>query len=252
LSYFHYTSIESFFYIFSSSNVHFNSLALMNDELEGHDLHRVLSDILKEKYTPDECRSHLELVDTMIQTYLRKQMSFSACTLEDDISQWRAYSPLGLGLCIEFDDGFITGSDVKKIHCIYDYEDKKEKVAGSSYLRANDKSLNALISDSVGLTSYINHLSTTLVSFKNSSFKPEQEVRWVCSKDDCTDSEVKFRPHRLGLTTFTEKSVDLSKVKSVTLGPQVPKENYYILEDFLINFELPLSIKILSSNVSLR
>ena len=233
MSYFHYTNVDSLYHIISSKKVWFSSLAFMNDEMEGFDLHQVLAEVLGFKYGEERCKSTLKLIDTTIDTFLRFQMSFSASTLKDDISQWRAYTTLGQGVCIEFDDNFL-GAKAKKIECLYDFDSKKSAIIRGGTLKANDITIQARLETSRGREEYIESIIKTLIAFKNPSFKPEKEVRWVFSLAGAGDITIKYRPHRLGLTTYKEVKVNLSKVKSITIGPQVPEQNLKTIEDFLI------------------
>jgi hypothetical protein len=221
----------------------------MNDEMEGFDLHQALVEVLGLKFGEDSCKETLELIDKTIKTFLRFQMSFSASTLKDDISQWRAYTQLGSGICVEFEDGFID-SEAKRIECIYDFQNKKKAIINSRTLKVNDITINGQLSSPGGTDRFVKSIIDTLVGFKNSSFKPEKEVRWVFSLSGATDTSIKYRPHRLGLTTYKEVDVDLSKVKSITIGPQVPEQNLKTIEDFVIINNCAGSVR--KSNVTLR
>ena len=233
--YYHYTSIDALFNIVLSRRIWFSSLAFMNDEKEGYDLHEVLTEVLELKHGSEHCKQALNLIDQSIDVYLRHQLSFSASTLRDDISQWRAYTELGKGVCIEFDDGFIPDPNIKKINCIYDFDAKKEAIVSDHNLKANDKVLNTLLNDEQGTKEYVKSIIDTLVRFKSPSFKPEQEVRWVYTADSTIyNQDHKFRPHRLGLTIYKEVPVDLRHVKSLTIGPKVPKQNLKTIEDFIL------------------
>lgn len=234
--FYHYTNIDSLFNIILNRKIWFSSLAFMNDEMEGFDLHGVLTEILHLKYGSEECKSTLELIDTLIDTHLRFQMLFSATTLEDDISQWRAYTKLGQGVCLEFENGFIPINKAKKIKCLYTFNQKKKAILEHQTLKANDITLNEILNNPTEMEDYISLVVETLARFKNESFKPEQEVRWVISLKGLSDpnANILYRPHRLGLTTYQEVEVNLDKVKSITLGPQVPKQNLKTIEDFIL------------------
>ncbi|MBC7001729.1 DUF2971 domain-containing protein [Photobacterium sp. BZF1] len=221
----------------------------MNDEMEGFELHQVLAEVLGLKYAEEQCKSALKLIDSTIDTYLRYQMSFSASTLKDDISQWRAYTTLGLGVCIEFEDGFID-ANARKINCVYDFDSKRRAIIEDRNLKANDESLNNLLSTPNGTDQYVKSIISALIGFKNHSFKPEEEVRWVLSIDGANDNSIKYRPHRLGLTTYTEVPIDLSHIKTVTIGPQVPSQNLKTIDDFLMINDCPGVV--LKSKVTLR
>lgn len=234
--YYHYTNIDAFFNIVQKRKVWFSSLAFMNDETEGFDLHSVLTEILHLKYGSDECKSTLELIDTLIDTNLRFQMLFSATTLKDDISQWRAYTQLGQGVCLEFENGFIPVPVAKKVKCLYSFNQKKKAILEHKTLKANDITLGNILHDPKEIEEYIALVVETLARFKNESFKPEQEVRWVMSLKGLTDTNanILYRPHRLGLTAYQEIDVNLDKIKSITIGPQVPKQNLKTIEDFIV------------------
>lgn len=207
----------------------------MNDEKEGFDLHEVLTEVLELKHGTDHCTQAFDLIDQSIDVYLRHQLSFSASILKDDISQWRAYTNLGQGICIQFDDDFISDPTIKKIECLYDFNEKKQAIINDRNLKANDETLNVILETNEGTKEYVKSIIDTLVRFKSPSFEPEKEVRWVYTADGLAPSSgIKFRPHRLGLTAYKEVPVDLSKVISITLGPKVPKQNLKTIEDFII------------------
>ncbi|CAB1055355.1 hypothetical protein D1BOALGB6SA_88 [Olavius sp. associated proteobacterium Delta 1] len=250
--YFHYTNIPAVYNIVKTGKVWFSSLAFMNDEMEGMDLHQVLAEVLELKYGSEKCKKTLELIETTIETYLRFQMSFSASTLKDDISQWRAYTHLGQGVCVEFGEGFIQDEGITKVECLYDISAKKTAIIQDRHLKANDVTINGLLESHDDIQKYVSAIIQTLVRFKNASFSPEKEVRWVLSLSGVTDPKARlmYRPHRLGLTTYQEVKVDLTKVKSITLGPQLSKQNLKTFEDFLI--EHGCSGYVAKSKVTLR
>ncbi len=250
--YFHYTNIPAVYNIINTGKVWFSSLAFMNDEMEGMDLHQVLVEVLELKYGSEECKKALELIETTIETYLRFQMSFSASTLKDDISQWRAYTQLGQGVCLEFDEEFIQDDEIVKVECLYDFTSKKSAIIQDRHLKANDVTINGLLDSPGDVQEYVSAIIETLVRFKNASFSPEKEIRWVLSLSGLNDpkAKLKYRPHRLGLATYQEVKVDLTKVKSITLGPQLSKQNLKTFEDFLI--EHNCSGYVTKSKVTLR
>ena len=250
--YSHYTNIDSVFNMLQSEKVWFNSLAFMNDEMEGYDLHSVLSDVLQIKYGSDECKSKLALVDTTIGTHLRFQFSFSASTLSDDISQWRAYTKLGQGICVEFEEGFIEGENINKVECLYSKEDKRKSIIRDRNLKANDATMNQILDTQEGIDGFVSSIIHSLVRFKNKSFIPENEVRWVKRFDGLSQAKgkVQYRPHRLGLTMYHEVPINLKNVKKIILGPQIPKQNLKTFEDFLITIGCPALV--VKSEVTLR
>lgn len=254
--YYHYTNIEALFHIIQNKKVWFSSLAFMNDDLEGFDLHRVMAEVMDMKYGDERCRKKMKMIDDIIKEYLRLQLSFSATRLRDDISQWRAYTELGLGVSIGFEDGFFPDT-ARKLDCVYDFTEKKQAIIDNPYLKANDKTLASLFDNTESgtnerLREFIGAIVDSLVSFKNKSFAPESETRWVYSATCIDDArfDIKLRPHRLGLTLYQEVDIDLSKVKRITLGPQVLPENIKTFKDFMRINNCPAIIDV--SEVSLR
>lgn len=254
--YYHYTNIESFFHIIQNKKVWFSSLAFMNDDLEGFELHQVMAEVMHLKYGEDECTKKLQIIDSIIRDSLRLQLSFSATNLRDDISQWRAYTELGKGVSIGFEDGAFV-EIARKLKCIYDFQEKRKSIVNNPYLKANDETLAKLFDTPDGRQNrdfyqFVGAITNSLVSFKNPSFSPEKETRWVCSAT-CIDDvrfNIKLRPHRLGLTLYQDVNFDLSKIKRITLGPQVISENVRTFQDFMEINNIQASIE--ESKVSLR
>ena len=54
--YYHYTNIKAIYNIVKTGKVWFSSLAFMNDEMEGMDLHQVLAEVLELKYGSEKCK----------------------------------------------------------------------------------------------------------------------------------------------------------------------------------------------------
>lgn len=233
--YYHYTSIAALFNIITSERVWFGSLAFMNDEKEGFDLHAVLDEVLSVKHGPGNYEKSLEIIEQFTDVLLRHQLAFCASTLKDDISQWRGYTSIGQGVCIEFVDGFISDPEAKKVECIYDAAAKRQAIIHNENLKASDAFLAELLRENAGHQAYVESIIDTLVRFKSPSFAPEKEVRWVYTTDGLrSDAGTQFRPHRLGLTPYREVPIDLSKVRSIIVGPKVPRQNLKTIEDFII------------------
>lgn len=250
--YFHYTSIEAILGIVTSQSVWMSSLAFMNDEMEGFELYDVLREYLGLQENTHTNNSQLDLVKTSVEAILRWQLCFSASTLKDDISQWRGYTPIGLGACIEFNDGFLPTENLKQISCIYDRDEKKNHLKNYATLSKSGDNLNQILSEQLGIQSFVEELADALARFKHQSFRPEQEIRWILSLRGLNDPRAKlsYRPHRLGLVSYIPITVDLSKVCSITLGPQVPAQNLKTVEDLLIQYDCAGYVT--KSSVSLR
>jgi hypothetical protein len=254
--YYHYTNIESLFHIIKTRKVWFSSLAFMNDDLEGFNLHSVMAEVMNMKYGDEKCQKKMIMIDDIIKENLHLQLSFSASALHDDLSQWRAYTKLGQGVAIGFEDGAFVHT-ARKLDCIYDFDEKKKAIIDNSYLKANDSKLASLFDNpngrrNEGFYEFIGAITDSLISFKNKSFSSEKETRWVFSATCIDDARfnIKLRPHRFGLTLYEEVNIDLSKIKRITLGPQVLPQNIKIFEDFMKINSCPAIID--QSNLSLR
>ena len=239
--YYHYTSIESFRAIVNSGKIWFGSLAFMNDRREGYAVRQFLENALGEIDSSEEMKAYKELMEEAAKIYQRYQYAFCASTLEDDLSQWRAYTELGHGLCIGFQAPFIGSEDVDSFSCIYSNEEK-------------DAGIDEVFSEpeAVGEAEF-RKLTELMAKFKAESFTSEKETRWVTRVSGLADlkaKRIRYRAHRLGLAPYVEISVDLSQVVSVTLGPEVPGENKYSVDDFMIQSGCGGSV--LTSKSSLR
>lgn len=249
--YFHYTSIDALVNIIKSRSVWFSSLAFMNDEMEGFDTGEVMN--LAASYLSGfEKETYFGLVSTTVETFVRWQFCFSATTLKDDLSQWRGYTPLGHGVSLEFDDSLFPNAAIRKVTCVYPDEEKVKILQESPKLSATGESLNAMLGDQEGLDGYMREFVDALSRFKHRSFEPEQETRWIVSKAGLSDAsdELRFRPHRLGLVSYLEIPIALKGMKTITLGPQVPKQNQKTMDDFCIQQQCPAIV--IESEVTLR
>ncbi|MGR6860792.1 DUF2971 domain-containing protein [Aliivibrio salmonicida] len=256
--FYHYTNINSFFHIVMNKNIWFSSLAFMNDTNEGIN---VIDSIRCSKENKDKLKS---IYTPSISDALHRYFSFSATSLEDDISQWRAYTPLGQGICFGFENGFIKNKDANYIKCIYEEEEKAQVIMNAiPEDEFNDifRTDNFSIVDAYKLNSSLLKLASQC---KHQSFKPENESRWVIKAvndvglTEFGDYEnVDFRVNdKLGLIPYIKCDIDISKIRKVIIGPQVPKENIQSLMRFMEKYRgLHGDItpcRFIESNVSLR
>jgi hypothetical protein len=190
----------------------------MNDEMEGKELFEALKKISEKNLGSSE----RNLFNILVATLTRWQFAFCASRLEDDISQWRAYTELGQGICIEFDSTFIEEPYIDKFECVYNRLEK-EALIKQLDLHITGDELSDSVGNPEGAHDYIDRFSKALASLKHSSFAPESEVRWVNSKSGLSDTppEVEFRTHRLGLVPYSSVPVNISGVKKLWLGPKV-------------------------------
>jgi hypothetical protein len=249
--YFHYTSIDALVQIIKGRKVWFSSLAFMNDEMEGFDTGEVLS-LAAANLEGSEKETYIGLVSTTVEIFVRWQFCFSATTLKDDLSQWRGYSPLGQGACLEFDDRLFSDTAIRKVTCVYRDDEKLKVLQENSRLSATGQALNAILGEHEGLDKYIHEFVDALSRFKHRSFEPEQETRWIVSKAGLSEAsdELKFRPHRLGLVSYLEIPIDVNGMKTITLGPQVPRQNQKTIDDFCMQQQCPAIV--IESEVTLR
>ena len=196
--FYHYTSIEALYGIVSTRTIRFSSLAFMNDELEGYELGRVLSVVAK-NLGDDDRQYYLRFVEATLDVFIRWQFCFCASRLRDDISQWRGYTTLGSGVCLEFSDDLIRQQGVERFDCIYNDSAKQEAIAQSSQLNCwgNDVFENFKAGDNGQLSDYVWDLVHAIARFKHASFAPEQETRWCNVLSVIFDGEEKCRAIRL-------------------------------------------------------
>lgn len=256
--FYHYTSINSFFHIIMNQSIWFSSLAFMNDTNEG-------INIIDSVKCSNKNREQLkEMYLSTITEALHRYYSFSATSLEDDISQWRAYTPLGQGICFGFEDGFIKHENANHIECIYDDDEKSKAIMNLIPKKEFNnifKTNNYSISDALKLNSSLLEIAP---KFKHQSFKPENESRWLIKAvysigltEFPNDEEIQFRTNdKLGLIPYIHCNIDLSKIRKIIIGPQVPKENIESLHRFMNKYRGTSSdikpCRIQVSNVSLR
>jgi len=250
-SYFHYTSLQALLGMLTNRHVWFSSLAFMNDAMEGYDLGRLLN-VLSNDTPGSNDDEYKGLIDAATSAYLRHQYCFSATSLKDDLTQWRAYSELGQGVCIEFDDSFLQNEHLQKKSCVYDDAEKNRLIKSTKKLAATGDELNRILGNSEETMAYLGELIDHLSRFKHSSFATEVETRWILSLNGLTDSQhpIQFRSHRLGIVSYVEVPIEIGAIRTVRLGPQVPNQNKGTLEDLLTLKQCPGIV--LQSEVTLR
>lgn len=250
-TYYHYTDISALFNIFKHKTIWFSCLNYMNDQMEGLELHRVLTDILKETHSAKNCNQVIMTVKAMSDVFISNKYLFCATELNDHISQWRAYTSIGTGICIGFEDGFITDSTILKRKCLYDLLEKKDfLIKSTELLKYDDNKFSKINNIPNGTNNFIYSVLHGMEHFKHESFSSEKEVRWIDDLNEQNNKPINFRPHRLGLMPYREISADLIKISEIILGPQVPKQNIGTISKLFINQNL--NPKIHQSTVTLR
>ncbi len=125
------------------------------------------------------------------------------------------------------------------MECVYEDKLKRQLVRENEVLNAPGRRCGKALAEDSALDEYFREFASALARFKHYSFNPEKEIRWVCSLNGLSDEAktVSHRPHRLGLASYVEVKADLSKIQSITLGPQVGGQNLKTIEDFLIQHD---------------
>ncbi len=252
MTYYHYTNLEAVLSILSGETIRMGSLAYMNDENEGKDFARIMHNILRKDYTHINVDSKFVINQVIINQDFIYQFAFCSSLLADNLSQWRAYTTLGQGACLEFEDGFLLAPEVLRHKCIYEEEKKKELV--KSFLKETSAD-NLLVSGSEAETdadNYVEKLTKIYPVFKSHSFAAEEETRWTLKGDLYPHGGylIEYCAHRLGISPYIEVPVDLWKLNSITLGPKVPSINERVLQSIVLR--LGFDTAVLTSTCSLR
>ncbi len=252
MTYYHYTNLEAVLSILSGGTIRMGSLAYMNDENEGKDFARVVQNILRKDYNHINVDSELVINQVITIQDFMYQFAFCSSLLADDLSQWRAYTILGHGACLEFEDGFLSASEVLRCKCIYEEEEKKE--LAKSFLKKTGVD-DRLVSGSeakMGTVNYVEEFVKMYPGFKSHSFAAEEETRWTLKGNlySSGDYLIEHCAHRLGISPYIEVPVNLWKLNSIRLGPKVPSINERVLQDIVLRLEFDADV--LTSTCSLR
>lgn len=190
---YHYCSNSSFVSIIRSHEIWASEFTLSNDAMEGKWLRRVVEETLETTdLTFFEQSTALNLYDGMLSNL----GAAGICLSEngDLLSQWRAYSENGSGVCIGFQKtAFGDGSGLPSLQRV-EYDEARQRsmiqptieeiVSVLKAVRSDDDrpmgflgATHALKRETPGLATAVFKLFPFLYLFKNPAFREEQEWR---------------------------------------------------------------------------
>jgi hypothetical protein len=206
---FHYTSLDGILGIhrdealWATSVQYFSDSSELRHAIEIFD--RRIDFLIGNDLAPKDVLTQLR-VWLRSPLYLRDASLYAICFTErrDSLSQWRGYTPLGRGICIEF-----LASDVieyskahsyKLARCIYDYGQKTKIVEDALDVLVKEAlSIGPSGADSsrsyfVAFDALQQDLLRIAVTFKDEAFADEEEWRAVLKHDGSTDAPtIKYR-----------------------------------------------------------
>lgn len=249
---YHYTSVESAFYILggsspddSSKTMRLSSSESLNDKSEMIEFKKSFESSLTKLFSANEVndsvtKSAIEWIDELIDQYQDSASFYIASFSKDNdsLSQWRAYGDDATGVAIGINiDKIIslpfnqltnnTFGSTFKVHCKYTNTDKK-----NALLKLITKAKQFLlqrpnIPDQIELNQFYSEIVQEICSFKNKAFSEEKEVRLV--KVQIRESNrhrigneflPKFKVTNYGIHAFIEVKIPDDAFESFVIGPK--------------------------------
>jgi hypothetical protein len=192
----HYTGISSLDGIARSRTLWASSAYYLNDSSEVAEAVRLTATVAAqlEADAGDDAKLLLQHLQEWLKTLRRPQglYVFSLSSSENDLSQWRAYTPYGKGVCLSFTPGQVNKiadtNIFRIIRCIYDMKEKRE--IASRVVHKTIETWWATSGDSIGqahpsqkyfplFESMKANYLTAFSSFKDQRFSSENEWRLV-------------------------------------------------------------------------
>jgi hypothetical protein len=144
----------------------------------------------------------------------------------DLLSQWRGYCTDNNGYCLVFDIDAIFEkaktkySDVYLLDCVYEKEDKIEKLRDllNKYWLKYSKSTDEKQQEAV-LDALEKEVMLLASHYKHPSFSEEKERRIVVFKDYFDTNRLQFREGRISLVPYIEIDASLKCLKMICIGP---------------------------------
>lgn len=239
-SLYHYTSVDALLSIVQNHTLRATDIRYLNDAAE---FKLFLQESLLQAETarqgtalPDRCEPNEVLHNIDYLRFFRSNFWGSVTDLvesldylgvvcfsqaENDLSQWRAYTPLGLGVCIEFDreklNEHAKSLDCALFECNYSSQDLVLE-SGAWIKRADD------IFDweypHVAAKLYFKCLTQIGASFKHSSFSKEREVRLVTPPFNSIHSEqilnLNCHPHQISFRSGRYSAIPYVDLRCTT------------------------------------
>ena len=217
---YHYTSLEAFRSIIVNKQLWMTNIKYLNDSSELiHGIDIALSVVLKHLESNDKSSSFLSgFITRNLTAETLSKMRMSACVASfseeaDSLSQWRAYSSGGTGVCIGFKSEFFANlieshpqTSERLVKCLYQPSQKEAFVRD---LIRDELTRLVVLSDSRGnlrdVTSTIGNIFGKLVingpALKDMAFHSENEWRFVTpTNEDQTSgfAAPQYAPEPLG------------------------------------------------------
>ncbi|WP_298138237.1 DUF2971 domain-containing protein [Flavobacterium sp.] len=276
---FHYTDLEGLKNIIENKSFFFSNSSFLNDKQEFVKGFDTLGIIVKDKIGSSHDNNSKIILELLYKKIKETEKSnrFVACfsTIGDLLSQWRAYSNDGKGVCIGFDYNKLKKSfyGIDSFSIIYDDEIqtsilnfllneyiefylKDKDTLCEQFLLSNDNFLN-LISVEI-----FNQTSKFVGQFKHNAFDEEKEFRFEIRIDDDIGNgrDILYRCGRNNLFVpyikeeIIRKEDSVFPIKEIIIGPSLNSElNKISISSFLqkkgYNIE---QIDIKESNVPYR
>jgi hypothetical protein len=276
---FHYTDLEGLKNIIDNKSFFFSNSSFLNDKQEFVKGFESLGMIVEEKINSNEDDNSKIILELLFRkiTETEKSNRFVACfsTKGDLLSQWRAYSNDGKGVCIGFDYNKLKKSfegidsfsiiydddiqtDILNIllnKCIEFYLKNKDTLC-EQFSLSDDEFFN-LISIEI-----FNQTSKYIGQFKHNAFDEEKEFRFEIRIDNAINNEreILFRCGRNNLFVpyikeeIINKEVNVFPIKEIIIGPSLNSElNIVSISAFLYKKDYDVeNIDIRESNVPYR
>lgn len=269
---YHYCSTDTFLKIVQNKELWLSALTQSNDATEGRLVTRAAAAIAEEEgISIEKTELALHLLRAVEDIWGGLGICFSEES--DLLSQWRAYSQNGTGLCIGFAENYIDGlakdsigksTDVKLIQVRYDLSDQKlllkpilsellQKLEQSTATPADvnkvrwdsrdfetlEKPKQAELLDLLDIAMSAREL---VFSFKHEAFKQEHEWRLLHEHDHESLEGCKF--YSTGSTIKPYKIIELGhrlferSISEVVLGPR-NNTPISVVSGLLIQYDYP-------------
>lgn len=245
---FHYTCSESCFEIIKTSKLWASSAFCTNDTTEIEHGVLLVQSVAKEYLQNDE----LDRINPYVRPWLTE--TCVACFSEppaDQLSQWRAYAKNGAGYAIGFSSALLEqagkemASTFDLVPVIYD-----EKQQLSELRKLFEDNQPADRSDSAYSSRIMVKAVRRALSFKNESFKEENEWRLISSFMGPAPS-IQYRATKWGIMPYVEIPFDRTSIDEVWLGPALDHQlTERTLEMYIRHFGLTSLVR--HSKIPLR
>jgi hypothetical protein len=267
---YHYTSQKGLLGILKSKKLWMTHILYLNDSSEfTHTLDLVKSELSKRR---NELVNHLlKLIDDTFRTYdvieklcnnfqnNTKYISyvFSLSEKEDDINQWKGYSPGESGFCIGFDthklSSIIRKRNVSKIKkCIYKQKEK-EKIVKTMLDNIPDLFKSNQSSDIIDASTSI-YVETIFMSsyIKDESFIDEKEYRIIYHHKDKKMEHREGKSMIIPYIEFPPGDVHILPISKIVIGPTPHPELSMMSVDSLLVSNGYDDIEVVKSKIPYR